>query len=102
MRGEPIRSFAAALLAAALHAQSPESAALAQTPASSQIDSLFAPLAHGESPGMAVLVRRGGHTVFQRGYGVRDLGTSRKIDARSEERRVGKECRSRWSPDPEK
>ena len=29
---------------------------------------------------MAVLVRRDGHTVFQRGYGVGDLRTSRKID----------------------
>jgi CubicO group peptidase (beta-lactamase class C family) len=81
MRGESIRSFAAALLAAAIHAQSPESVALAQTPASSQIDPVFAPLAHGKSPGLAVLVRQEGRTVFQRGYGVRDLGTSRKIDS---------------------
>src|SRR5256886_16756487 len=27
-----------------------------------------------------------------------DLGTSFDVRARSEERRVGKECRSRWSP----
>src|SRR5687767_16008707 len=31
----------------------------------------------------------------------RDLGT-RGANRRSEERRVGKECRSRWSPDHEK
>src|SRR5258706_11847280 len=28
----------------------------------------------------------------------RQLGSSRKHQVRSEERRVGKECRSRWSP----
>ena len=27
-----------------------------------------------------------------------DIGISTSIDGRSEERRVGKECRSRWSP----
>ena len=26
------------------------------------------------------------------------IGLEKKLDARSEERRVGKECRSRWSP----
>jgi CubicO group peptidase (beta-lactamase class C family) len=31
-------------------------------------------------PGAAVLVRRNGHTVFQRGYGVRDLKTHAAID----------------------
>src|SRR2546430_15163995 len=29
---------------------------------------------------------------------VKDLGSGRLTDSRSEERRVGKECRSRWSP----
>src|SRR3712207_7043814 len=28
------------------------------------------------------------------------LGTYKRLNARSEERRVGKECRSRWSPYP--
>jgi CubicO group peptidase (beta-lactamase class C family) len=56
-------------------------AAFAQPPASSQLDSIFAPLAGGKSPGLAVLVRKEGRTVFERGYGVRDLRTLRKIDA---------------------
>ena len=30
--------------------------------------------------------------------GVQDLDNYFKTDTRSEERRVGKECRSRWSP----
>jgi CubicO group peptidase (beta-lactamase class C family) len=56
-------------------------AALAQPPTSSQLDSIFAPLTAGKSPGLAILVRKDGRTVFQRGYGVRDLRTLRKIDA---------------------
>ena len=55
------------------------------TPA--QIDSIFAPLADARAPGIAVLVRsagvKAGRTLFQRGYGVRDLRTSAKIDGRT-------------------
>jgi CubicO group peptidase (beta-lactamase class C family) len=39
-------------------------------------------VADGE-PGLAVLVRRDGRTVFERGYGVRDLRTGAPIDART-------------------
>jgi CubicO group peptidase (beta-lactamase class C family) len=56
-------------------------AALAQQPTASQLDSVFAPLVDGNSPGLAVLVRKDGHTLWQRGYGVRDLKTLQKIDA---------------------
>ena len=52
-------------------------------PAQAQIGSIFAHLTDGKSPGVAVLVRKGGRTVFQRGYGVRDLRTFRKIDSRT-------------------
>lgn len=45
------------------------------------IDSIFAPLIEAKSPGMAVLVRKDGHTVAVRGYGVRDLRTLAPIDA---------------------
>jgi CubicO group peptidase (beta-lactamase class C family) len=38
-----------------------------------QIDGIFAPLAGAETPGVAVLVRREGTTLFERGYGVREL-----------------------------
>jgi len=34
-------------------------------------------------PGFAVLVRKDGQTVFERGYGLRDLRTKAKIDART-------------------
>ena len=39
-------------------------------------------VADGE-PGLAVLVRRNGRTILERGYGVRDLRTSAPIDART-------------------
>jgi CubicO group peptidase (beta-lactamase class C family) len=51
---------------------------------SSGIDSIFAPLADGNSPGIAVLVRQHGRTVSQHGYGIRDLRTSAKIDAQTD------------------
>jgi CubicO group peptidase (beta-lactamase class C family) len=48
-----------------------------------RIDAIFAPLADAKSPGCAVLVRKDGKTVFERGYGVRDLRTLAPIDART-------------------
>jgi CubicO group peptidase (beta-lactamase class C family) len=56
-------------------------AAVAQQPLTAQLDAIFAPLADGKSPGLAVLVRKDGRTVFQRGYGVRDLRSLQRIDA---------------------
>ena len=55
--------------------------AAAQQPVDSQLDAIFGPLANAKSPGLAVLVRKDGRTVFERGYGVRDLRSLRKIDA---------------------
>jgi CubicO group peptidase (beta-lactamase class C family) len=55
--------------------------AIAQNSADSRLESVFAPLAGGRTPGLAVLVRKDGRTVFERGYGVRDLRTLRPIDA---------------------
>src|SRR5262249_61402231 len=36
-----------------------------------------------DQPGMAVLVRKNGQTVYEHGYGVRDLRTRTPIDART-------------------
>jgi CubicO group peptidase (beta-lactamase class C family) len=58
-------------------------AAPANRPLAEQIDAIFSPLAGGNSPGMAVLVRLRGKTVFERGYGVRDLRTRSRIDAQT-------------------
>src|SRR5260370_40631640 len=54
--------------------------AVAQQP-TAQIDAILARLADGKSPGLAVLVRKDGRTVFQRGYGVRDLRSLQRINA---------------------
>jgi CubicO group peptidase (beta-lactamase class C family) len=49
----------------------------------SKIDATFSRLADAKSPGIAVLVRQEDRTVFERGYGVRDLRTLAKIDAQT-------------------
>ncbi len=55
----------------------------AEEPMISKIDAIFSPVADAKSPGLAVLVRKEGRIVFSRGYGVRDLKTLAKIDART-------------------
>lgn len=47
------------------------------------IDALFSPLTDVKSPGAAVLVRKNNQTIFERGYGARELHTFAKIDART-------------------
>ena len=59
---------------------------LAQSPESSkekQIDALFFEVTSPDAPGLAVLVRQNGKTIFEQGYGVRDLRTKSKIAART-------------------
>jgi CubicO group peptidase (beta-lactamase class C family)/inosine-uridine nucleoside N-ribohydrolase len=51
--------------------------------AATKADAIFSPLADANSPGLAVLVRKDGRVVFQRGYGVRDLVSMAKIDAQT-------------------
>src|SRR5258708_36918173 len=45
------------------------------------LDDLFAPLATPKTPGLAVLIRQDGRTVYQRGFGARDLRSLTPIDA---------------------
>src|SRR2546426_3569096 len=52
--------------------------------------------ASARQPGGAV--PRGGGQPARRTRGPRAFGMNALVIARSEERRVGKECRSRWSP----
>jgi CubicO group peptidase (beta-lactamase class C family) len=54
-----------------------------QNQMAASIDTIFSPLTDPRSPGLAVLVRQGGRTVFERGYGVRDLRSLAKIDAQT-------------------
>jgi CubicO group peptidase (beta-lactamase class C family) len=46
----------------------------------SALDAIFSPLANASSPGLAVLVRKDGRTVFEHGYGARELRSFAKID----------------------
>src|SRR5713226_900338 len=48
-----------------------------------QIDRIFAGIESARAPGAAVLVLENGRVTFERGYGVTDLRTSSKIDART-------------------
>ncbi|HEY3939314.1 MAG TPA: serine hydrolase domain-containing protein [Bryobacteraceae bacterium] len=64
----------ALLMSAALGVSAP-----LKDPPNAEVDSIFASLAGRTSPGLAVLVRKNGQTVFQRGYGVRDLQALAKI-----------------------
>ncbi len=70
--------FVFAGIAANARAQDPSNAALAQN-----IDAIFAPIVAPASPGAAVLVVKGGKTLFQHGYGLRDLHSAAKIDPRT-------------------
>jgi CubicO group peptidase (beta-lactamase class C family) len=54
--------------------------AVAEDALVTRIDAIFSPLADNKSPGIAVLVRKDGHNVFERGYGVRELRSLAKID----------------------
>ncbi len=48
-----------------------------------QVDQIFRGLKSDAAPGAAVLVIKNGEVVFERGYGVADLRTLRKIDVRT-------------------
>jgi len=50
---------------------------------SASVDAIFSPLMDAKSAGAAVLVRKNGYAVFERGYGLRDLQSMRPIDART-------------------
>jgi CubicO group peptidase (beta-lactamase class C family) len=46
-----------------------------------EVGHIFKGLTDDQSPGFAVVVRENGHTVFERGYGVRDLQSRSAIDS---------------------
>ena len=59
------------------------SAQSTQTPIDKKIDAVFSSATSADGPGLAVLVRKNGHTAFEQGYGVRDLRSKTKIDAQT-------------------
>src|SRR5258708_32217242 len=63
-----------------------QSSAFAQSSPSEvpkQLDRAFSGIASPDSPGFAVLVKKDGKIVFEKGYGVRELRTKVAIDART-------------------
>jgi CubicO group peptidase (beta-lactamase class C family) len=58
-------------------------AVLAQTPSAEQLNAIFSGIASPQEPGLAVVIRQNGHTLFERGYGMRDLRSGLPIDART-------------------
>ena len=55
--------------------------ALAQAPTPEQVNAIFSAVASPGEPGLAVLIRQNGRTLFEREYGMRDLRSSLPIDA---------------------
>jgi CubicO group peptidase (beta-lactamase class C family) len=76
----PVLCFCVALCVHLRGANFPKSGG-AEDPMIPKVQAIFAPLSDARSPGAAVLVRRGGRMVFERGYGVRDLRSLAAIDA---------------------
>jgi CubicO group peptidase (beta-lactamase class C family) len=68
-----------ALLTLGTAAETP--AQSSETPPDKKIEAIFSGVTSPYAPGLAVLVRKNGSTVFERGYGVRELRTKRTIDA---------------------
>ncbi len=52
-------------------------------PAENEVEAIFSSVTQEHAPGLAVLVRKNGRTLFEKGYGFRELGTSAKIDERT-------------------
>jgi CubicO group peptidase (beta-lactamase class C family) len=68
-----------ALLTLGTAAETP--AQQSEAPTAKKIDAVFSRVTSSDAPGLAVLVRKNGSTVFERGYGVRELRTKAKINA---------------------
>jgi len=68
-----------ALLTLGTAAETP--AQSSEAPTAKKIDVVFSRVTSSDAPGLAVLVRKNGSTVFERGYGVRELRTKAQIDA---------------------
>ena len=77
------RTIQAGLLALVIAFIGSSSPSRSQVRIDSEIDAIFSPLANANSPGLAVVVRKDGHTAFERGYGVRELRSYAKIDAQT-------------------
>jgi CubicO group peptidase (beta-lactamase class C family) len=73
--------FALVVFAAVCSPERPAQAA--EGPRAKEIAAIFRPLVGHQEPGLAVLVRLNGRTMFKRGYGRRDLRSGALINAHS-------------------
>lgn len=73
--------FCLALALLALGVPSQSQTQSSESSRGKKIDALFSGATSPDSPGLAVLVRQNGKTIFEHGYGVRDLRAKSKIDA---------------------
>jgi CubicO group peptidase (beta-lactamase class C family) len=80
LRTGPILAAAVVLLCVCLYAGEARTPEQSMT---SKIAAIFSPLTDKKSPGVAVLVRTNDRTVFERGYGLRDLRTRAAIDTQT-------------------
>ncbi|GAC1437851.1 MAG: serine hydrolase domain-containing protein [Terriglobales bacterium] len=48
-----------------------------------RVEHIFADVIHAYDPGATVLIRKNGHTVFQHGFGVKDLRTRETLDVQT-------------------
>lgn len=53
----------------------------AMAPSEQQIDAVFSAVTSPDAPGFAAMVQKDGHTIYAKGFGIRDLRTKDKIDA---------------------
>src|SRR5438105_13014887 len=75
-----VRVATVALLAVSFaYARKPEAPSLPE-----KIGKIFADAIPKSAPGAAVLVRKNGRTLFQQGYGIRDLNTVQPIDEQTD------------------
>jgi len=58
----------------------PSVAQTAKPPSEQQLDAIFSAVTSPDAPGLAAMVRKNGHTVYAKGFGVRDLRTKAPID----------------------
>src|SRR5579859_7013764 len=75
--------FCLALILLALGAPGRSQTKSPESSREKEIDALLSGVTSPDAPGLAVLVRHNGKTLFERGYGVRDLRTKSRIDART-------------------
>jgi CubicO group peptidase (beta-lactamase class C family) len=74
--------FAIALTIAALFALGMETRAQAPNfPTERKADAIYIAVIQKDAPGLAVLVRKDGRTMFEKGYGLRDMRSRAEIDA---------------------